>query len=79
MKDTNLVDWSAVVANLKAENEELKYRCERMADENSKLGLQYEQLLKEKSDLDRHMGYLEGQVEAYRFIWSCGKGRDKNG
>ena len=35
------------------------------------MGIQYEKLLKENSDLDRKMGYLEGQVEAFRFIWNC--------
>ena len=55
------------------EIEELKHLCDRLRDENSKLGIQYEKLLKEKSDLDREMGYLEGQVEAYKFIWGCRK------
>ena len=68
------------LANLKeelkircCEIEELKHFCDKLRDENSKLGLQYEKLLKEKSDLDREMGYLEGQVEAYKFIWGCRK------
>lgn len=55
------------------EIEELKHYCDRLKDENSKLCLQYEKLLKEKSDLDRKMGYLEGQVESYKFIWGCRK------
>ena len=33
----------------------------------------YEKLLKEKSDLDRKMGYLEGQVEAFQFVWNRGR------
>lgn len=56
-----------------AEIEELKHLCDRLRDENSKLGIQYEKLLKEKSDLDRKMGYLEGQVEAFQFIWGFRK------
>ena len=52
-----------------AEIEDLKRLCDRLHDENSKLGIQYEKLLKEKSDLDWKMGNLEGQVEAYKFIW----------
>lgn len=52
---------------------ELKQLCDRLREENSKLGLQYEKLLKEKSDLDRDIGRLEGQVEAFRFIWGCRK------
>ena len=58
-----------------AEIEELNRFCDRQRDENSKLGLQHEKLLKEKSDLDRKLGFLEGQVEAYRFIWGCRKER----
>lgn len=54
----------------RCEIEELKCLCDRLRDENSKLGINYEQLLKEKSDLDRKMGYLEGQVEAFRYIWN---------
>lgn len=57
------------------EIEELKCLCNRLRDENSKMGIQYEKLLKEKSDLDRQMVYLEGQVEAYQFIWGRRKER----
>lgn len=57
------------------EFKELKYSFDILRDENSKLGVQYEKLLKEKSDLERQMGYLEGQVEAYRFIWGSRKER----
>ena len=54
-----------------AEIEELKHFSDRLRDEKSKLGIEYEKLLKEKSDLDRKMGYLEGQVEAFRYAWNC--------
>ena len=56
-----------------AEIAELKHFCDRLRDENSKQGVQYEKLLKEKSDLDRKMGYLEGQVEAFQFVWNRGR------
>lgn len=52
------------------EIEELKHLCKRLEDENSKLGTQFEKLLKEKSDRDRMMGFLEGKVEAYQYCWS---------
>jgi predicted nuclease with TOPRIM domain len=52
---------------LKAENAALKHRCDMLTDEKSKLGLMYDKLLKEKSDLDRKIGFLEGQIEAYQF------------
>ena len=57
------------------EIEELKHFCDELRDENSKLGIQYEKLLKEKSDLDRKMGNLEGQNEAFRYVLNR-KGRD---
>ena len=75
MNDKDLVNWRSTVDSLQAENAELKHHCDRLMDENSKLGLMYEKLLKEKSDLDRKLGFLEGQVEAYRFIWGCRKER----
>ena len=49
---------------------ELKYRIQMLEDEKNKISILYEKLLKEKSDQDLKMGYLEGQVEAYKFIWS---------
>lgn len=51
----------------------LQKTCSHLKDENSKLGLQYEKLLREKSDLELDMARLEGQVEAFRFIWGCRK------
>ena len=54
-----------------AEIAELKHAHEKLLDENSKLGLQYEKLLKEKSDLDRKVGFLEGQIEAYQYCMNC--------
>lgn len=60
--------------NWKAECNELRNKCHEMenrivclVDENSKIGLMYENLLKEKSDLDRKIGFLEGQIEAYQY------------
>lgn len=61
--------------------EELKIRCEEIAElkhaheqaieDNSKLELQCEKLRKEKSDLDRKIGFLEGQIEAYQYCINC--------
>ncbi len=61
--------------------EELKVRCAEIAelkrayelaiDDNSKLELQCDKLRKEKSDLDRKIGFLEGQIEAYQYCMNC--------
>lgn len=53
------------------EIESLKCSYEKMHDEISKLGLQCDQLRKEKSDLERKIGFLEGQVEAYQYCMNC--------
>ena len=54
-----------------AELAELKHAYERAIDDNSKLELQCDMLLKEKSDLDRKIGFLEGQIEAYQYCMNC--------
>ena len=75
MVDTNETtcrpDYEAELKVRCAEIAELKHSYERLLDENSKLGLQYEKLLKEKSDLDRKIGFLEGQIEAYQYCMNC--------
>ena len=53
------------------EIEQLQEICNRLAEENQKLGTQYQKLLKEKSDLDRKFGFLEGQIEAYQYCMNC--------
>ena len=53
------------------EIEGIKHYCEQMRDENSKLHIQYEHLLKEKSDQDRLIVKLEGKIEAYQFCVKC--------
>ena len=61
--------------------EELRIRCEEIAElkrvyeqaieDNSKLELQCDKLKKEKSDLDRKIGILEGKIEAYQYCMNC--------
>lgn len=50
---------------------ELKHLCDTLRDENSKLGVKYEEILKEKSGLDMKIGNLEGQIEAFRYVLNC--------
>ena len=54
-----------------AEIEELKQAYKLAIDDNSKLELQCDKLRKEKSDLDRKIGFLEGQIEAYKYCMNC--------
>ena len=57
--------------NKDVEIEQLQEICNRLADQNQKLGTQYQKLFKEKSDLDRKIGSLEGQIEAYQYCMNC--------
>jgi hypothetical protein len=78
VNDCSVDPRSSLMEELKircSEIADLKHLCDSLRDENSKLGIQYEKLLKEKSDLDRKMGYLEGQNEAFRYVLNR-KGRD---
>lgn len=69
MKDERLVDhdWEAECRDLRRRVCEMQNHIDHLKDENSKLGTQYEMVLKEKSDLDRRVGFLEGQIEAYQY------------
>jgi len=49
----------------------LEEKYSALYDENSKLSILYQELLKEKSDLDRKIGFLEGQIEAYQYCMNC--------
>ena len=60
-------NWEAECQSLRDRCTEMKHRIDVLTDEKSKPGIMYEQLLKEKSDMDRRIGYLEGQIEAYKF------------
>ena len=54
-----------------AEIAELKHAYEQATEDNSKLELQCDKLRKEKSELDRKIGFLEGQIEAYQYCMNC--------
>ncbi len=75
MEDKNLFscdnNWRAECLDLRQKCREMEARILYLTDEKSKIGIQYEQLLKEKSDLDRKIGFLEGQIEAYQYCMNC--------
>ena len=60
-------NWEAECKDLRMKCREMDSHIQCLQDEKSKIGLMYEQLLKEKSDLDRKIVFLEGQIEAYQY------------
>lgn len=50
---------------------ELKHAYEKAIEDNSKLELKCAKMTKENSDLERKIGFLEGQVEAYQYCMNC--------
>ena len=51
---------------LQAANKELRFALDREIDEKSKLGIMYDNLLKEKEELEKRIEFLLGQIEAYK-------------
>lgn len=63
---------------LKAQAKELKYILDQNNDERSKIGIMFEEALKENEDLKKKIEYLSGQCEAYKYCISK-MGGDDNG
>ena len=65
----------------KKHEEELKIRCDEIADlkrhlsivgdERSKIGLEFEQALKRIDELNGRIEFLKGQIEAYQYCMNC--------
>lgn len=60
-------NWEDECRSLRDRCAALQMELNGLLDEKNKLGIMYEQLLKEKSDMDRQIGRLEGQIEAYKY------------
>ena len=52
---------------LQAEIKELRFALDREIDERNKIGLMYEELLKEKAELEKRIEFHLGQIEAYKY------------
>ena len=52
---------------LQAEIKELRFALDREIDERNKIGLMYEELLKEKAELEKRIEFRLGQIEAYKY------------
>ncbi len=64
-------NWQGECLSLRDKCREMEHCIQMLTDEKSKIGILYEQLLKEKSELDRKIGFLEGQIEAYQYCMNC--------
>lgn len=52
---------------LQAENKELRFALDKEIYERNKIGGMYEELLKEKADLEKRIDFHLGQIEAYKY------------
>ena len=60
--------WGEVnIEELQAENKELRYALDKEIDERNKIGVMYEELLKEKAELEKQIEFHLGQIEAYKY------------
>ena len=55
---------------LKAENKELKFTLDRVADEKNKIGIMYEELQKKYVELEKEIAFMKGQISAFQFCAS---------
>ena len=56
------------VEALQAENKELRFALDREIDEKNKISVMYEELLKEKAELEKRIEFHLGQIEAYKYF-----------
>lgn len=55
------------VEALQAENKELRFALDKEIDERNKIGLMYDDLCKEKIELEKELIFYKGQTEALKF------------
>ena len=55
------------VESLQAQCRELKCALDREIAERTKIGIMYEELLKEKAELEKRIEFHLGQIEAYKY------------
>ena len=56
------------IESLEAENKELRFALDREIDERNKISVMYEELLKEKAELEKRIEFNLGQIEAYKYF-----------
>lgn len=65
-----IAEQKAEIESRRAEVEELKFRLDQNNDEGSKIGIMFEETLKENEDLKKKVEFLSGQCEAYKYCIS---------
>lgn len=67
MKTPCSYDYEAECKQLRNIVKVLEEKNRSLADENQKLGVQYEDALKKNESLERNIRFLEGEIEAFRY------------
>ena len=52
---------------LQAEIKELRFALDKEIDERNKIGVMYDELLKENAELKKRIEFHLGQIEAYKY------------
>lgn len=56
-----------ILEDLRQKNREIECHNKMLIDDNRKRGIKCEDLQKEKSELERKISFLEGQIEALKY------------
>lgn len=71
MASDNIPIDDQAMEELRRKSMEIECHNQMLIDENRKRGIKCEDLQKEKSELERKISFLEGQIEAYRYVLRC--------
>ena len=52
---------------LQVENKELRFALDKEIEERHKISITYEEVLKEKAELEKQIEFQLGQIEAYKY------------
>ena len=71
MASDNIPIDDHILEDLRQKNRELECHNKMLIDDNRKRGIKCEDLQKEKSELERKISFLEGQIEALKYALRC--------
>lgn len=67
MASDNIPIDEHILEDLRQKNREIECHNKMLIDDNRKRGIKCEDLQKEKSELERKISFLEGQIEALKY------------
>lgn len=67
MASDNIPIDDHILEDLRQKNREIECHNKMLIDDNRKRGIKCEDLQKEKSELERKISFLEGQIEALKY------------